>query len=495
MNTVILFETNEIPTRLIDDYVSRKPKSALAKLVERSRTYVTTCDDDLELDPWISWPTLHRGVNDTAHGIHHLGQSLDWADKNYPPIWRLLHQAGVDVGVFGSLHSSHVPADAEDYSFYVPDYFAAKAYAHPAEMLPFQEFNLVMTRRSARNIDTGLPLKEVAKFGKSAVSNGLSISTMTQIAAQLADEKLASYKKIRRRNLQPVIGLDFFLSLLETKKPKFATFYTNHVAAAMHRYWAAHFTKDYGATNPMSAEWIEKYKDEIPKAMDVLDGMIAKLVRHTEKHPGTVLLMASSLGQAAVNDAGHTRGFTTVTDVGKLMDFLGVERSDWTAGHAMVPCVSVDLNPEIAESVAARLETIEVMGDKPQRSDREIAPMSFQLKNGRSLHIYFYWESRDPTGEVKLGNRVAPIADAGFGFFEHEDNVACSAHHIPEGFLAVFDPTSKAPTAPRSRVSTLSIAPALLRAFKAPVPGYMQRDTGFTIGDQSTSEKAKDLVA
>lgn len=482
MKSVVFFEANEIPARLIDDHVRRRPGSALAKLVDASRTYVTECEDEVELDPWISWPTLHRGVKDKDHGIFHLGQSLDWADRTYPPIWRLLHEAGVDVGVFGSLHSSHVPDDAESYSFYVPDYFAAKAYAHPRDMLPFQEFNLLMTRRSARNIDPGLPLKEAAKFGSSALSNGLSIGTMTQVATQLAEERISPGKKVRRRNLQPIIGLDLFLSLLEKKKPKFATFYTNHVAAAMHRYWAAYFTQDYSPSNPMGQEWIDKYKEELPKSMDVLDGMIAKLMRHVERQPNTVLILASSLGQAAIQNTGHTRGFTTVTDVARLMDFLNVDAAHWKPGHAMVPCVSVELDPEIAAGVAARLETIEVMGDRPVRNDREIAPMSFQLKDDRSLHLYFYWEGREPAGEVKLGNRVASLEEAGFGFFMHEDNVACSAHHVPEGFMAIYDPGGLAAgKGMRSEVSTLAIAPALLKNFDVPPPAYMMPAASLSI--------------
>src|SRR5215468_8012532 len=115
MKTVILLEANEIPRRLVEDHIARRPDGALAALVERSNTWVTECEDELELDPWISWPTLHRGVIDSRHGIHHLGQSLETADEKYPPVWRLLTEAGVDVGVFGSLHSSHVPPDAEQY--------------------------------------------------------------------------------------------------------------------------------------------------------------------------------------------------------------------------------------------------------------------------------------------------------------------------------------------------------------------------------------------
>src|SRR4051794_38436596 len=86
---IILFETNEIPFRVLDDYIEQRPESHLAKLMAASKQLPTTCEDQVELDPWISWPTLHRGVIDEEHQILHLGQTLDFADETYPPIWHL----------------------------------------------------------------------------------------------------------------------------------------------------------------------------------------------------------------------------------------------------------------------------------------------------------------------------------------------------------------------------------------------------------------------
>lgn len=472
MKTVILLEANEIPRRLVEDHIARRPDGPLATLVQRSNTWVTECEDELELDPWISWPTLHRGVTDARHGIHHLGQSLEAADEKYPPIWRLLTEAGVDVGVFGSLHSSHVPPDAEQYAFYVPDYFAQEVYAHPASMLPFQQFNLVMTRRSARNVDTGVPAQETARFLGSAVRNGLRPATVGRVASQLVDERRDPVRKIRRRNVQAEIALDLFLGLLDRTRPQLATFYTNHVAASMHRYWAAHFPGDYPPEQAMPADWVARYSGEIPEAMDVFDRMVGRLVAWVDGNRHTELVLASSLGQAAV-ETGETRGFTTVTDTARFMDFLGLDRSDWTEGHAMVPCISVDVVPERVDEVVDRLEQLEFMGTQAVRSANEVAPLSFDVKDGRSVHLYFYFEGEEPEGKVSAGDRAADFDDAGFGFFVHEDNVACSAHHVRDGILAVYDPAAPAPTTRWEPLSTLEVAPALLRRFGVDVPEYM----------------------
>lgn len=121
---VILFELNEVPWRILDDYVERNRGAGFARALERSHSYEAVAADRGHLSPWVTWPSLHRGVNDEVHMIGDLGQDRSTADELYPPIWRLLHREGVDVGVCGSLHSFPPPDDMSSYSFYLPDTFA-----------------------------------------------------------------------------------------------------------------------------------------------------------------------------------------------------------------------------------------------------------------------------------------------------------------------------------------------------------------------------------
>jgi len=71
------------PYRVIDSYCNRRPMSTLASMLQKSRQYTSVTDDQLALDPWISWSTLHRGVNDEVHGILHLGQVIDSTDAAF----------------------------------------------------------------------------------------------------------------------------------------------------------------------------------------------------------------------------------------------------------------------------------------------------------------------------------------------------------------------------------------------------------------------------
>src|SRR5688572_9875693 len=139
----ILFELNEVPFRVYRHYARQRPRSTVARLIEHGRRWDTFTDGDGRfLSPWVTWPTLHRGVPHTQHHISSLGQDVSATNELYPPVWELLAQCGRSVGMFGSLHTYPLPDDLTNYSFYLPDTFAAGPEAHPPELSAFQSFNL-----------------------------------------------------------------------------------------------------------------------------------------------------------------------------------------------------------------------------------------------------------------------------------------------------------------------------------------------------------------
>lgn len=467
---LLLFEMNEVPWRVIDDFAGRHPRSRLAALLARAKQLETICEDQVELDPWTSWPTLHRGVIDEQHGIRHLGQSLERADR-YPPVWELLMRDGRSVGVFGSLHSSRMPADLDAYAFYVPDFFADQPFVHPPELAAFQEFNLRMTRRSARNVDAGIPLRSAEAFLLAYVKRGLHWRTVGRLAAALAAEAVHKHRKTRRRSLQPLLALDTFLPLVARSRPEFATFYTNHVAANMHRFWAAGFPDDV-AENPMPMDWRRKYAGEIEYAMHVLDDMLGRL-RVLADRGDYLLVAASSIGQAAV-PATRITGFTTITDLERFMARLGVPRGAWQQKPAMVPCLSVRVDPARADRFEAALRALAI-GGHPVRSARREGDAPFTYERfGDGFHLFVYFEELDLARlGATLGDAALDAGQLGLGFFRHDEEVACSGRHTPFGALLVYDPRHAASSGRRSVISTLQLAPALLGHFGITPPAYM----------------------
>jgi hypothetical protein len=469
---VLLFEMNEVPWSVIDDFVRRHPNSHLAGIMARARQFETVCEDQVELDPWISWPTLHRGVIDQQHGIRHLGQALESTDLRYPPIWDLLARNGTSVGIFGSLHSSRVPQSLEGYAFYVPDFFADEAFAHPAEMQAFQEFNLLMTRRSARNVDGGIPLRPAMAFLREYARAGLNWSTIGKLLAALARERRSPHFKSRRRSLQPLLSLDVFIPLVRRTRPDFATFYTNHVAANMHRFWAAAYPDDL-ADNPMPSDWRRRYAGEIDYSMHVLDGMLGRL-RVLADSSGYLLVAASSIGQAPVR-ATRIPGFTTLTDLDRFMARMGFPQGRWKRKPAMVPCISVWVDAADADAFERRLDSLTIGKHRVGKAQREgHAPFTYDRAADGSFHFCVYFEELELSElAANVGGVATPAADLGLGFFPHDEEVACSGRHTPFGALMVYDPGRAVRTEQRSTISTLHVAPALLHNFGVPVPDYM----------------------
>jgi hypothetical protein len=90
----------------------------------------------------------------------------------------------------------------------------------------------------------------------------MRLGTAMKIGLQLLREKTDKTKLNRRRAIQSALYFDAFLKQLQERQPAFCTFFTNHVAAAMHRFWAATFRDDYGAFT-LPEQWVSAYSDEI----------------------------------------------------------------------------------------------------------------------------------------------------------------------------------------------------------------------------------------
>jgi hypothetical protein len=314
--TLILYELNEVPWRVIDWYIQRRPSSAFAHLLRSAKTFTTVTKDEGELHPWTTWPTLHRGVYNARHNIRFINQDLTEANA-YPPIWETLTMSGKKVGVFGSLQS--YPPVQNGYAFYVPDTFSPGCETFPQEYLAFQRFNLRQTQQDGAQaaplqFDTSI-LSDVLKM----MQVGLSISSCITIAMHVAKERFNPLYRSRRSVLQGVVAFDIFKYALNKTKPDFCTFFTNHVAGMMHRYWKHTFPEDFDFNLHTSAD--NFHAGSIEFAMDVADEQLAYLIKYVDSVEG-VLILASSMGQEAI-ERGEYFGEWRIKDVPKFLSSIG----------------------------------------------------------------------------------------------------------------------------------------------------------------------------
>src|SRR5262245_30826102 len=133
---IIFFELNEVPFKVINHFSKLYPESNLAKILKQGKKFETYTEDAGHLSPWITWPTVHRGVTNEKHFISDFGQDLKEQEEQFPAIWNLLAQNGVKVGIFGSLHTYPLPQAMDNCSFYVPDTFAAGSECFPKKLQP-----------------------------------------------------------------------------------------------------------------------------------------------------------------------------------------------------------------------------------------------------------------------------------------------------------------------------------------------------------------------
>lgn len=496
---IVLIELNEVPNEVLDAYAERR-SPFFKKLLAKSDRYVTVTPDQIQLDPWIAWPTFHRGVNDEAHGLLRLGQDTSRADMNFPPIWRLLRDAGVSTGVYGSLFSS-CEADLSPYSFFVPDVFSPHDRVKPDDLRPFQAFNLAMTRESARNASSNVSAGGGRAVGALALSGRLTTSTIARAASQILSERITPRNVSRRRNTQTEFHADVFASLLKREQPQFSTFYTNNVAAAMHRFWSAGVP---GATlnrDKLKPQWLDAYADEVFVALYSVERLIARIASG-EFGPIT-LIVASALGQEEIPAENHN-SFLTVADLEIFARAVlgdAVPSVEFTSVPTMVPDFSLRFTDATQSTrfverlklmkigEVAPVETFErmlhkeIVSNGPRLSHirhsyagNEHFKHTFTYKRSDDHNIHISLQADDYVGvrEVRIGNELLSFEQAGIGFINHDEGVNCTAQHCAEGSLFVYRPDGGTGRAGTRQISILDFAPSVLEHFGVPVPDYFE---------------------
>jgi hypothetical protein len=463
---IILFELNEVPWRVLDWYCQKNPGSIFAHLTRTARCYKTYTEDKGNLHPWVTWPTLHRGVNNEQHSICHLGQDLSEINQAFPSIWDILVRQRVSVGVMGSLQSYPPPKRIDSFKFFVPDTYALTSETIPSSLTAFQHLNLRLTKENGRNVSQRIKLKDMLSFAGSLPSIGVQPSTLVHIGSQLILEKTDKTKLNRRRALQSALYFDSFMKQLEEHRPHFTTFFTNHVAASMHRFWAATFRDHYSQFN-LPDDWVQAYAHEIEWAMCVADEFLGRLVSFCRKNIEYRLLVASSMGQAATK-AEIREGYYTIKDFDRFFKCLNIEFNEIKLATAMAPDVSIHF---LTERAANRFRAVQ--GELEQ----SLGDLDIDIDDRNMLHMKVYIQpsvERD-LPEVKIGNITYSLSELGFKFIADQDRVGVTAYHMPEGIFLSWsarDDLSNHVNA-REAISVLSIAPSIIRSYGVNPPVYM----------------------
>jgi hypothetical protein len=421
---VLLLELNEVPWRVID-YARSHGRRHIDRFFGTARTYTTISRDSGELSPWITWPSLHRGMSSDQHGIRALGQ--DVGSFRGVPIWEEFRQSGESIGVFGSLQS-WPPIDPGNGGFFVPDTFAHDERCVPAYLEPLQRFNLQQVRNNGRVIERNLPrLKDVLAVLPVALRTRLPPGFYLEVARQLVGERRDPVRCGRRATFQTLLFWEVFRHLYDPRQPPaFTTFFTNHVASAMHRYWDALFPEDFGGA--------KKERPHLPTiefAIDVADRMLGDVLAMRDANPDLVIVVASSMGQAAVKRSHHGLELI-VKDLDKLLGTFAVDKAAYRPLLAMVPQVAIAIDDHATrETLLANMSAcVDSSGNGLFRVEALGASLSITTQTPST-------RAAVEAGGFRNGNgKHVPWEAAGIRVVETE---AGTAYHVPEGILAVLD--------------------------------------------------------
>jgi len=451
MTPILLLEINEIPWRLLDRYLGRPEYPHLNRFFEHSSHFTTMAVDIGELSPWVTWPTVHRGMNNEHHGIKNLGQNASTFKGK--PIWQEIRERGGSIGVCGSMQS-WPPLEPGEGGFYVPDTFAHDEQCYPAYLNPLQGFNLSQVRSNARVVRDSLPrATDVLSVASSSLKSGVRLRTGARIASQLLRERIDKSLVVRRPIFQTVLFWDVFRKHFKPHRPpQLSTFFTNHVAGVMHRYWKDIFPEDFpekSGNDSASHEWLMRF------ALGVLEEMLGDILEWTVANPELVVVFASSMGQDAVHRDYHEGVELVVEDLPLLMAQAGLSRSDYLPMLAMAPQVAVEIGDE---SLRARTRSaLEAAYCGEHRQFIRIQTIGPSL----SITVATPPLKEMATDGFHIAGKLVKWNEAGIRKQEIEPG---TGYHIPEGSLAVFSGKcpGTAPTQARPKVNADRIKDWLL---------------------------------
>jgi hypothetical protein len=214
---LILFEIDRLTWNSLEPWIARGQLPNFARIrAEGVWGNAHSGDAVGSLDRWVTWATLHSGRPQSEHRVQFLDQPQQTIKAKR--IWELCNDAGLSVGVYGSLNSS---APLGMRGFFLPSTSSPKAYVFPRSLRLIQAMNV--ERRFLQSARAGVRLQRL----------GLRTKTLARLLGRLAIERLKPAST--PATLKPLIDIDLFEALYRKHRPDFATFHVAPPPAQDHR--------------------------------------------------------------------------------------------------------------------------------------------------------------------------------------------------------------------------------------------------------------------
>lgn len=458
---VLFLEFNEITWTIIDPMIAKGKLPNLARL-RREGTWASpeSVDHPPYLDPWITWVTVHTGVDRSVHGATVLEQEEGTIKAKRT--WQYAVEAGKSIGVFGSM-SAYPPKPVP--GFMIPGPFSPSSDTYPRYAEPIQALNRKYTQVHHKNSQQDSPLS-MALMGVELLKLGLKPSTCAAIAAQLVRERFEPHLHWKRVSLQPLINYDFFEALYRRNQPDFATWHTNHAAHYMHHYWRAMDDTKFHA--PAPAEEKRKYGAAVEYGYEVCDKLLGRFLELIDED--TILVLASSMGQQPYLADLYPEGKIVVRfkDIHKVLNLIGAKGVTEVI-PTMVPQWNVKV-PDAADR--ARIKSLFERAHVKGGTKREAFHVS---EVGEILTVTPYGLAKRE-GEIRYFFPDAPLSDPKGHLIDElfvmDAPSPKEGMHDPKGVLVVWGKGIR-PGIEIKNATNLDIAPTVLSLLGIPVPSVM----------------------
>ncbi len=447
---VVVYELNEVSWEILDEYVARRPRSTLATLLGETFQRTTINDDDVELMPWRTWPTFHCSAATADHNSFDQGQ--DPSTFRGVPLWDVADRAGRSVGLFGLLQT-WPPRPFASGGFWVPDCFAPDAATVPPALAPFQRFNLNMTSTNLFAPTPTVPLGSVARSLPGLVRLGLRPRSVSFATTQLIRERIDRRFLERRSVVQALPAFDTYWALHRRTRPELSMFFTNHVAALLHR-----FLRDVVPDGPDPYEPDEVNGGFIITAMDIFDHHLRRMTRWLRNTEDAVLVIASSMSQGPLPRRSMP-GTYVLDDARRLTSALALPASE--REPCMYPRVTLrfaDVN--LADASSAPIRSVTTSDREPLFRDLRVEgrTLSFEISyrhDTQHLAQSARWRPLGGTAEVEGATSDLGVSVRGRSFGGD------SGRHVPEGVLLALGRDIRSDQS-RTAVDVLDAAPSIL---------------------------------
>lgn len=294
---LIVLEFNELTPSLIQRFIDEGSLPNFRRLRQESRVFTTLAEErPPQLEPWIQWVTVHSGLPYSEHQVFHLNEGHTLGT---PRTWEIVADSGRAVWVCGSMN---VRSPQSPRASILPDPWCTEVPPSPPELGPFFQF---VQRNVLEHTNEQLPVtvRDYAAFLWFMVRHGLSIGTVTAIAAQLLAERSADVRW-KRVVLLDLLQYDVFRNYYNRRRPAFSTFFLNSTAHYQHAYWDSMDPESFPNLAPSATQ---QYRDAIRFGYERMDVLIGRFLALADRS-GANLVLCTALSQQPSPDYHEAGG-------------------------------------------------------------------------------------------------------------------------------------------------------------------------------------------